>query len=338
MSNTAVISAPADKGKLKSKDRPKMSALKKKKIAVNAFISIVRFILLFGLCFMIIQPILNKISVSFMTEGDLYDPVVINIPAHFTTENYQLSAKLMSYKLAFKNSMITSLTIGLLQVAVCTLVGYGFARYDFPLKKFWFGCVLLMIIIPPQIMSTSLYLHFKFFDFAGISKLLTGNTINLRGSVLPYYLLSAGCMGLKNGLYIYLIRQFFRNIPKELEEAAYVDGAGTLKTFVIIMLPDAKPILTSCFLFAFVWQWTDGFYSRMFLGNLKLVSTSLSSIADDLSTYIASQTGVQSTVSTAYSNCILSTGTLMIILPLIILYLFAQKGFVESLSSTGIKM
>ena len=332
------MSAPASTGKTKSKDRPKMSALRKKKIATNAFISFVRFILLFGLCFMIIQPILNKISVSFMTEGDLYDPVVINIPAHFTTANYQLSAKLMNYKLAFKNSMITSLTIGLLQVAVCTLVGYGFARYDFPLKKFWFGCVLLMIIIPPQIMSTSLYLHFKFFDFLGIAKLVTGNTINLRGSVLPYYLLSAGCMGLKNGLYIYLIRQFFRNIPKELEEAAYVDGAGTLKTFVIIMLPDAKPILVSCFLFSFVWQWTDGFYSRMFLGNLKLVSTSLSSIADDLSTYIASQTGVQTTVSVAYSNCILSTGTLMIILPLIFLYLFAQKGFVESLSSTGIKM
>ncbi|MBO6008276.1 MAG: carbohydrate ABC transporter permease [Lachnospiraceae bacterium] len=332
------MSAPASTGKTKSKDRPKMSALRKKMIATNAFISFVRFIILFGLCFIIIQPILNKISVSFRTEGDLYDPVVINIPAHFTTANYQLSAKLMNYKLAFKNSMITSLTIGLLQVAVCTLVGYGFARYEFPFKKFWFGCVLLMIIIPPQIMSTSLYLHFKFFDFLGIAKLVTGNTINLRGSVLPYYLLSAGCMGLKNGLYIYLIRQFFRNIPKELEEAAYVDGAGTLKTFVIIMLPDAKPILVSCFLFSFVWQWTDGFYSRMFLGNLKLVSTSLSSIADDLSTYIASQTGVQTTVSVAYSNCILSTGKLMIILPLIFLYLFAQKGFVESLSSTGIKM
>ena len=77
-------------------------------------------------------------------------------------------------------------------------------------------------------------------------------------------------MGLKNGLYIYMIRQFFRNIPKEMEEAAYVDGCGMLETFVKIMLPDAKPILTSCFLFAFVWQWTDSFYSKMFLGNIKL--------------------------------------------------------------------
>lgn len=339
MSNAAVMSAPADMGKVKSNDKPKMSALKKKKIATQMGISFVRFILLFGLCFLIIQPILNKVSISFMTEGDLYDPVVINIPAHFTTENYQLAAKIMNYKLALKNSFITSLTIAMLQVIVCTLVGYGFARYDFPFKKFWFGCVLLMIIIPPQVVSTSLYLHFKFFDIFGLIKLITGAEINLRGSALPYYLLSAGCMGLKNGLYIYLIRQFFRNIPKELEEAAYVDGCGTLKTFIIIMLPDAKPILTSCFLFAFVWQWTDGFYSRMFLGNMKLVSTSISTIVDSLSDYIMKSLGLQTgTVSTAYANCILATGTLMIIMPLIILYLFAQRGFVESLSQTGIKM
>ncbi len=336
MSNAAVMSAPAETGRAKAK--PKMSVYKKRKIFTQTMISIVRFILLFGLCFMIIQPILNKISVSFMTEEDLYDPVVVNIPAHFTTENYRICSIIMSYKEAFKNSMIISLTIAILQVSVCTLVGYGFARYDFPLKNLLFGCVLLMIVVPPQVISTSLYLHFRFFDFLGIIKLITGNTINLRGSVLPYYMMSAGCMGLKNGLYIYLIRQFFRNIPKELEEAAYVDGCGTLKTFIIIMLPDAKPILTSCFLFAFVWQWTDGLYSSMFLGTTKLVSTSLSRIVDSLGAFIMREIGIQTSVSVAYSNCILATGTLMIILPLIILYLFAQRGFVESLSSTGIKM
>jgi len=336
MSNTAVMNAPAEAGMAKAK--PKMSAYKRRKLIKQALVSFCRFILLFGLCFMIIQPILNKISVSFMTEEDLYDPVVVNIPAHFTTENYQLASEIMSYKEAFKNSMVISLTIAILQVVVCTLVGYGLARYDFPGKNILFGCVLLMIVVPPQVISTSLYLHFRFFDIFGIFKLITGEAINLRGSVLPYYMMSAGCVGLKNGLYIYLIRQFFRNIPKELEEAAYVDGCGTLKTFFVIMLPDAKPILTSCFLFAFVWQWTDGFYSSMFLGTTKLVSTSLSRIIDSLGAFIMRELGIQTSVSVAYSNCILSTGTLMIILPLIILYLFAQRGFVESLSSTGIKM
>lgn len=309
-----------------------------KKRIMEYGVSIARFILLFGMCFMILQPILNKISVSFMTESDLYNPIVISIPEHFTTENYKLAAELMNYKKAIVNSFVISLTVAILQIAVCTLVGYGFARFDFPLKKLWFACVIMVILIPPQTISSSLHLHFKFFDILGLFKLFKGDTINLRGSVIPYYLLSAGCMGLKNGLYIYMIRQFFRNIPSDMEEAAYVDGCGTLKTFFLIMLPEAKPILTSCFLFSFVWQWTDGFYSRMFLGNTTLVSLSLSRIVDSLGAYIQRLTGVKTTISIAYSNCILATGTLMIILPLIILYLFAQRQFVESISSTGIKM
>ena len=309
-----------------------------KKTIMGYGISICRAILMFGLCFLILQPLLNKISVSFMTQGDLYNPVVISIPLHFTTENYLLAAQLMNYGKSLMNSLVISLTIAIVQVAMSTLVGYGFARFKFPLKNFWFACVMMVILIPPQVISTSLHLHFRFFDFLGIFKLVTGSTINLRSSVLPYYMMCAGCMGLKNGLYIYMIRQFFRNIPKELEEAAYVDGCGTLKTFIRIMLPDAKPILTSCFLFAFVWEWTDGFYSSMFLGNISLLSVTLSKLADNLSGYIMQLLNTPTTVSVAYSNCIVSTGTLMIIIPLIILYLFAQKGFVESISSSGIKM
>ena len=309
-----------------------------KKTIMKYAVSICRFILLFGMCFMILQPILNKISVSFMTQDDLYNPIVISIPQHFTTENYILTNELIDYTHTVMNSFWIALTIAIVQVAMGTLVGYGFARFEFPLKKFWFACVMIVILIPPQTISSSLHLHFRFFDIFGIFKMITGETINLRGSVIPYYLMSFGCMGLKNGLYIFLIRQFFRNIPKELEEAAYVDGCGTLKTFVRIMLPDAKPILTSCFLFAFVWQWTDGFYSKMFLGGTTLVSTELARLSDKLGAYIQRIMGIKTTVSVAYSNCIVSTGTLMIIMPLIVLYLFAQKGFVESLSSSGIKM
>ncbi len=309
-----------------------------KKVIMNYAVRLCRFILLIGMCFLILQPIFNKISVSFMEEQELYNPMVVAIPEHFTTENYQLAAQIMDYRHSVVNSLVVSLTIAILQITVCTLVGYGFARFEFPLKKFWFACVLMVVIIPPQTISTSLHLHFRFFDILGIFQAVTGSSINLRGSVLPYYLMSAGCMGLKNGLYIYMIRQFFRNIPKELEEAAYVDGCGTLKTFIRIMLPDATPILTSCFLFAFVWQWTDGFYSKLFLGKINLVSTSLSRIVDGLAAYLQRLLGIPSTPSVGLVNCITSTGTLMIVVPVLILYLFAQKGFVESLSSSGIKM
>ncbi len=135
-----------------------------------------------------------------------------------------------------------------------------------------------------------------------------------------------------------MIRQFFRNIPADMEEAAYVDGCNTVKTFFVIMLPEAKPIITSCFLFALVWQWTDGFYSKLFLGGKQLVSVNLSRIVDSLGAFILRDAGGVGSVSVAYSNCILATGTLLIIFPLIIVYLFAQRAFVESISSTGIKM
>lgn len=307
-----------------------------KKVAMDWGFRFVRMLMLFGMCFLILQPILNKISISFMEEQDIYNAMVVSVPEHFTTENYQLAAEFMNYSKSVVNTAVISLTIALLQIAVCTLVGYGFARFEFPLKKFWFACVILVIIIPPQTISTSLHLHFRYFDVFGIIEAIRGEALNLRGSVLPYYLMSAGCMGLKNGLYIFMIRQFFRTIPKELEEAAYVDGCGTLKTFVSIMLPDAKPILTSCFLFSFVWQWTDGFYSKMFLGGTELISTQLAIIGDRLAVYVQRLTGTIASVG--YTNCIVSTGTLMVIVPLLVLYLFAQKGFVESLSSSGIKM
>ena len=311
--------------------------LLKKNVSDIAY-RIIRVFLLFGMCFLILQPILNKISISFMAEEDLYNAMVIAVPENFTTDNYRLAAQFMDYVKTFLNTLVVSLSIAVLQIAVCTLVGYGFARYEFPLKKFWFACVVLMIVIPPQTLSTSLYLHFQYFDILGIFKLLTGNALNLRGSALPYDLMSMGGLGRMYGLFIFMIREFFRTIAKELEEAAYVDGCGTLKTFVRIMLPDATPILTSCFLFAFVWQWTDGFYSKTFMGNVSLLSRQLQMIADRLDHYIVFTLHDATGASVGYTNAIVATGTLMVIVPLIVLYLFAQKGFVESLSSSGIKM
>lgn len=148
----------------------KSNGLLLKKRAKSIAISMIRAILLFGMCFMILQPILNKISVSFMAEEDLYNAMVISIPEHFTTANYQLANQFMEYWSTLRNTLLVSFTIAILQIGVCTIVGYGFARFEFPLKKFWFACVMLVIIIPPQTISTSLYLHFRFFDILGIFK------------------------------------------------------------------------------------------------------------------------------------------------------------------------
>ena len=105
-----------------------------------------------------------------------------------------------------------------------------------------------------------------------------------------------------------------------------------------IMLPDAKPIITSCFLFAFVWQWTDSFYSNLFLkSDFAILSSKLANIAGALDSYLDVR-GIAKKATTAYSQGMIATGTLMVIIPLIFIYLFAQKGFVESLSQSGIKM
>lgn len=300
--------------------------------------SFIRGVLMFGLCFLILQPLFNKISVSFMQEKDLYDATVISIPRHFTTENYKLVSQLINYWKALFNTIWVALIVSVLQITACTLVGYGFARFKFPLKKFWFACVILVIVVPPQTITSSLYLHFRFFDILGISQLLTGNTINLQNSMLPYLMLCLGCMGLKSGLYIFMIRQYFRGVPKELEEAAYMDGCGNFTTFMRIMLPGAKPVLTSCFLFAFVWQWTDSFYSKLFLGNIKLLPKMLTSISGLLDDYLILINGAGSKAAVAYAQMMISTGMIMAIIPLLILYLFVQKGFVESISQSGLKM
>ncbi len=273
-----------------------------------------------------------------MEEQDLYDSTIVAIPRHFTLDNYKIAAYLMKYWQSLLNTGLISLMVSVLQIISCVLVGYGFARYKFPLKGLWFGAVILVILVPPSTIQSSLYLNFAYFDIFGIFSLITGKPLNLLGTITPYALMCLGCMGLKSGLYIYMIRQFFRGIPKELEEAAYVDGCGKVATFVRIMLPDAKPIITSCFLFAFVWQWTDSFYSNLFLkSDFAILSSKLANIAGALDSYLDVR-GIAKKATTAYSQGMIATGTLMVIIPLIFIYLFAQKGFVESLSQSGIKM
>jgi len=300
--------------------------------------SLLRALMVFGLCFLIIQPILAKISVSFMQERDLYDTTIVIVPRNVTLDNYALSAQLMNLNTAMLNTTLISLLTAFLQIIACTLAGYGFARFEFPLKKFWFACVILVIVIPPQTISSALFLHFRYFDILGIFKRLTGSTLNIKGSPLPYIMLSMTGMGLKNGLYIFMIRQYFKSIPQSLEEAAYVDGANSLGTFLRVMLPQAVPILVSCFLFSFVWQWTDIFYTRLFLptANTMYLSMRLSGLGDSLRAYLANTAGVN-TPPVGRMMQIISTGVLITAAPLILIYIFAQRWFIETISSTGLK-
>ncbi|MBQ8159993.1 MAG: carbohydrate ABC transporter permease [Clostridia bacterium] len=300
-------------------------------------ISIVRGLLLFGLCFMIIQPMLTRLCTSLMEEKDLYDSTIVLLPRNVTLDNFRIVFDLTDFPRSMLNTIWTSFLVSIFQVASSTLVAYGFARYDFPLKRFWFGCVIAIIIIPPQTIATALYMNFASFDVFGIITAIRGSGLNLHGSIVPYVLMSATCMGLKNGLYIYMLRQYFRGIPKSLEEAAFVDGCSTLHTFWRIMLPDAMPTVLSCFLFSFVWQWTDLFYTRNFLSSMSIYSNQLSTIVSRMSRYFSSNSDVPVIVPVGRQQQLISIGVLICCIPLIILYVFTQRTFVESIAMSGSK-
>ena len=301
-------------------------------------ISLVRGLLMFGLCFMIIQPIITRFSTSIMQEKDLYDSTIILLPRNVTLQNFKDAFALLDMPTSLWNTAWTSVLLSACQVVSCTLVAYGFARYDFPLKKFWFACTVALIIIPPQTISAALVSTFSNFDIFGIVKALNGGKpLNLKGSILPYMAMSLTCMGLKNGLYIYMLRQYFRGVPKSLEEAAYIDGCGTLHTFTKIMLPDAVPIIMSCFLFGVVWQWTDLFYSRNFLSGYSIFSLKLSTMVSSMAYYFSQEVGTAVVIPAARSQQFVSIGVVICSVPLIILYCFTQKTFVKSLAMTGSK-
>ena len=329
---------------MSNKYQRRLSSYIVKNAIVDITFKVFRAILLFGLCFLILQPLLDKLSVSFMEQQDLYDGTVISIPRHFTLSNYKVADQLLRYWPSLFQTVVILIVSSFLQITACTLAAYGFARYKFPLKNLLFMCVMLIIVIPPQTIMSSLYLNFHFFDIFGIIKLFTGKTINLLNSVAGFLLLSATGMGLKIGLYIFMLRQYFRGIPKELEEAAYVDGCGRFYTFARILLPDATPMLTSCFLFSFVWQWTDSFFTTLFLRNYRMLSTGLGRLAESFIQYwgglnsASSASGLMSVAPVGYTQAMIATGMLMCLAPLVLLYLVAQKAFVESLSQTGIKM
>ncbi len=306
-------------------------ANKTRKVVVN----IAFFMLMFSLCFLILQPFFNKISLSFMSEADLADSTVVSLPRFPTWDNFVKVFELLKFEVSFPYTAGLAILTGLLQTVSSFLVGYGFARYKFPLKGLWFGCVILMIILPIQAYSISLYLNFRFFDVFGLFKLFTGETINLIGTPWPMFLMAMTATGLKNGLYIYLFYQHFRNVPKDLEEAAFLDGCGTVKTLFKIMLPDAIPLFVSCMMFAFVWQWTDHQFTNLLLNSEIYLATRLNAMES-----LISSTGAAGTAITAgaYADCLTATATLLILIPVVLLYLFGQKRFVESLSFSGVKM
>jgi multiple sugar transport system permease protein len=296
--------------------------------------SVVRLVLIVGLSFVVLFPILQKISTSIKDKVDLYSPIVVFIPEHYSLDNFVQAIAIMDYWETLFNTFLLSGTTTILTAASCALAGYAFARLKFKGSKLLFGGVILTILVPPTTILIPIYMNLKDFSLLGLMTLFSDKPVNLLNSYWPFILTSLTASSLKAGLYIYIFRQFFRGIPKEVEEAAYIDGAGVGSTFMRIMLPNAVPAIVTVLLFSFVWQWNDSFFTTTYLTSSKVMSTQLASLPYNLA--IMLQGGVTTNSDPFYQSMVQDTGILLAILPLVIIYLFVQRYFVESIERTGI--
>ncbi|HZK34160.1 MAG TPA: carbohydrate ABC transporter permease [Bacillota bacterium] len=289
---------------------------------------LLRFILLTGLSFMILYPFIAKISAMFMSLDDLMNPTVWIVPQKPTLDNIKRVLAFGDYWIATGNTAMISMICAVLQTFICTMVGYGFAKFKFRGRGLFFALVVLTIIIPPQTIYISLYMKFRYFDVFGILEALGIGSISMVETVLPVTLLSLTGLGLKNGLYIFVMRQIFKGVPKELNEAACVDGCGPIRSYFSIMMRIATPMMVSIFMLSFAWQWTDTFYSELFYRRMLVLPSILPRITTIASEHI--------TADSMMSNVMLNTGVIMIIIPLIILYLFCQRLLIQGIERSGI--
>jgi len=292
----------------------------------SIIIGICMAIIVVGVCYVILSPLIGIVANSFMSPRDITNPMVFLLPNEATTEHYGYALKHMNF-FSGEGSFLTgtllrtlgfSVFFAVLHVIVASLVGYGFARFEFPGKNFIFAMMIVTIVVPVQVYIVPMFVNFRFFF-----------GMNLLGSHTPLILLTLTGMGLRSGLYIYIFRQFFRGLPKEIEEAAFIDGAGLFKTYTKVMMPNATPAIITVLLFSFVWHYNDTFYSSMLNAGNSLMAAMIGGLGSAFST-------IESVNDPAIEQLVVFAGVVLAILPILLIYLFLQRFFIEGLERSGI--
>jgi len=296
----------------------------------SILISVLRALLLGGLCFIILYPVIQQVLLGLRAPMDANDPSVVWVPKNWSVQNFRLAAIVLDYWDALLNTFKLSAISMVLQVASTALAGYAFSRLKFKGSEILFIFVILTIVIPPQALSLSQYLYFR--------------ELGLVGSENSIYLMSGLGQGIRSGIFIYIFRSFFKGLPKELEEAAQVDGASVFRIFWNVMLPNARGAIITVGLFAFVWQWNDTYYASIFnisteafpILTMRLVNAAENVYAALFYSGALSLIGQDVWSNPMFLATISNVAALLMMLPLLVMYLFVQKQFVESIERTGI--
>lgn len=328
-------------GKLTFKERMKKK-FQSSHTWIKGIVSVLKFILMLGVSYVILYPFFSKIAGSFMGKLDVIDPTVSLIPKHFTLDIYKYIILDNQYFKAFFNTLLLSLICALIQTFVACLIGYGLAKFKFKGNKLVMIAVVITMLIPHNTLKIAMGHRFVAFDFFGLKMFenqgmltwLFGKQIELTDTMAPFIILSLGGIAFKNGLYIYMMRQFFKGVPDELEESAYVDGSNTFRTFLQIIIPLSVPMMITIFIFSFSWQWTDQFYTSLFSSHLegRELWTMVNVVNDEVTPLVDSAFQANS----LYMDIVRDTAGIMVVIPLIIMYLFCQKYIVQGIERSGI--
>lgn len=303
---------------------PEQIRYNRNKRIIGAIWPIFRFLILFGLCFVILYPLIYMLSTAFRPSEQMNDPSVVWLPKSLTLQNIKETWDVMDFGATVGTTLRMNVISSILQVITCAITGYGFARFQFKFKKLLFAIVVMMIIVPPQIITIPLFMQFRFF--------FGSTSISLIDTGWAMYLPAMFANGIRAGLFIFIFRQFFRGLPKELEDAAYLDGCGPFKTFLVIMVPNAKTSFLTVFLFSIVWYWNDFYVSSSFFNNTKTVALMLKNLDAQLRVKLFNNQAV----STRQIIVWLEAGCVLSITPLLVMYVFLQRYFIEGIERSGI--
>ncbi len=304
-----------------------------KKLISKIAVSLFRYAMLIAVGFTVLSPLFQIISNSLKNADDFMNTSVSWIPTTLFFQNYIDAFNIMEYGKTFLNTISIMVLSAFLEVAACGVAAYGFARFKFPERKILYALLLITILVPVRMTFLAQYVNFRNFDFFGITSLI-GNiigkdlSINLINTPFTFILPSLFGVGYQSGLFIMIYIQFLKGIPKELEEAAWIDGAGPIGTFVRIIVPSSSVAILTVTILSIIWHWNEYYLTALYFNENQPMAVVLSSIMDLIK--LRGGAAVNSHTGVAMASCML------FILPVLVFYLILQKKFIKSIDSVGI--
>jgi len=274
------------------------------------------YLLLIGIGFVYVYPLLYMVSVAFQSLQDLLSPNVYYVPTQLYWSNVTVSFEVLRYFDTLLSSLTVTLVPAILQTIISSFIGYGFARFEFPLKKTIFAIVILTYIIPPQLIMIPRFVLFN--DYGLLESMWT--------IIVPATL----GQGLNSAIFILIFYQFYKIIPKALDEAAQLDGAHPISIYFKIAVPLSVPSFITSFLFSFVWYWNESYTASLFLGN------AVPTLQLRLLTFVSSYRDLFPGDAALINEGVRMSATLLIILPMVIIYLFIQRLFIQGIDQAGL--